>query len=258
MADVSPAKGDLLTHSPSTPSDAPSFSTGAVEGRNAYVGDTEVTPVTASSTDALKSTDATQPAEVDKAALAKSGELSLDDYFASQQPASEKTPATVPNWDDPAKADFFKEFENVLGIPLREAYENYTQAVSSFQELQQRAQEQQMASDLRTLQDAWGVNQTELDTRVEAVLAEIEKMPPHLKAQVDSVEGIQLVWSRLDKGKSVASRQASYAAPKQAEPKYRKSQLREMMQRDPGMYHSLQAEIQRAYAAGQVLDDVGF
>lgn len=166
------------------------------------------------------------------------------------------------DFESPKVQALAKEFKEALGIDLKEAIDNYTQMTQMVQQQTQQRAEQEFQQAATTLKTEWGVNDAELNRRVSAVLDYANKLPEGLRQQFDSVKGVQLLWAQLERKSGGAPPQASSSgdAQRSTNPSgvqtFRKSELMKLMMEKPGTYTKMQAEIERAYAAGKVIDDL--
>lgn len=168
-------------------------------------------------------------------------------------PDSSETPI---DWDSERVRKLSESFKDVLGVDLRETHNMVQQLREQYSAIQERQAEQALQAQLSSLQDSWGVNEAELNRRVNAVVEYASKLPEALRAQVDNPEGFKLIWSRIEQAKSTpVSAKTSGKSETSPQYKFRKSELAEMMMTRPEEYSARQAEIAAAYAKGQVLND---
>ena len=188
-------------------------------------------------------------------------EALLDKAEAEAAPSSGETPddgkTEAPNFDAPEMAAFADQFKKLMGVDLKDAFEQFTTMSQTMAQQQTAIAEQTSQVAVKSLQDKWGVNDAEFNTRVQSVLDYTNKLTPELRAQFDSVDGIDAIWGRLQRNAPTASAtkqgNAPTAAPGQT---FRKSELQEMMIRNPKLYSKLQAAIGAAYESGNVIDDL--
>lgn len=183
-------------------------------------------------------------------------ETSQNDGTADNAPEASDTP----DFNAPEMAKLAEDFKAAMGIDLKQAYETFVQAQEQIIQFQQQRQETELQSTVNSLKSDWGVNDAEFNTRVAAVLDYANKLDPKLRQAVDNPEGIKMLWNQIEKrqasagstpgGKSTPTSGASNV------PTFRKSELFEMMRNNPALYNSRQAEIQRAFEAGRVIDDL--
>lgn len=162
------------------------------------------------------------------------------------------------DWNSDKVKQLGEMFKDVLGVDLKSAHEmvmdlQKQQAVLAEQQAERAFQEQ-----VRSLQDEWGVNEAELNRRLNAVVEYAQKLPEGIRQQVDNPEGFKLLWSRLE-GKQAApktsSRSSASTATSSKKYVFKKSEINSMMMQRPEEYSARQGEIAQAFALGQVLDD---
>lgn len=164
-----------------------------------------------------------------------------------------------PDFETPEAKKLAEQFKEILGVDLKDALKQYTDTAAQLQQMQQQVQEQAAQVALSQLSTAWGVTGAELDKRVERVLKAAEKLSPEQRAKYDSPEGIQKLWARIE---SVKANQAPGSSGKSGTPSgvskqtFKTSELRDMMIKNPVLYNSQQAAIERAFAEGRVVDDL--
>ncbi|UVD33196.1 hypothetical protein [Plectonema phage Pbo-yong3] len=194
----------------------------------------------------------------------------LDEHESSSDTSDTGTADDVPvdetkegvDFDSPKAQALAKEFKDLMGIDLKEAIDNYTRMTEMVQQQTQRQQEQEYQQTVNTLKSEWGVNDAELNRRVEQVLDYAGKLPENLRAQFDSLKGIQLLWAQIERkaGSPPPAARSGGDAQRSTNPTgvttYRKSELMKMMMEQPALYNSRQAEIARAYEMGAVIDDL--
>ena len=186
------------------------------------------------------------------------GEEDVDiDSLLGDDPEEKKEPITA-DPESPQFKDLAKQFQEIMGVDLSTALEQYNQLAAQMSEMQSKVQEREAQDSLKNLQDAWDVTPTELDRRVAKVMQVVNKMTPAQKERYDSLDGIQKLWAKIETA-SAKSAPASGGEKKgkgsTKEPSYKTSELRKMMRENPGLYDKSQALIQAAFAAGRVTDD---
>jgi hypothetical protein len=167
----------------------------------------------------------------------------------------------IPDFSAPEFAELSEQFEASTGIKLAEAAETFAAMQQQLAELQQAQQQDQSESAAKTLMSTWGVQDAEFNRRVDAVLKYVEKMSPERQALYDNVDGIDLIWRRISGDKTPkASKPAQTASASAATTKsgksFKKSELRDMMLRSPRQYQAMESAIDRAYALGNIIDDL--
>lgn len=167
---------------------------------------------------------------------------------------------TAPNFDAPEMQAFNDQFKQLMGIDLKQAFEQYTSLSERFEQQQATIVEQTAQASVRSLQEKWGVNEAEFNTRVEKVLAYTAKLPEATRTQFDSVDGIDRIWSRLSTERSApppnsGGRPSGGSAGADGKT-FRKSELQKMMVENPKLYSSMQAAIRNAYENGGIIDDI--
>lgn len=183
----------------------------------------------------------------------------LDGHEAEKPKETETTTDEVkpPDFEAPEFQAFNDQFKQYMGVDLKTAYEQYAEMTKALSQFQQQTELNTAQQAAQSLQKDWGVNDAEFNRRTEAVMKYADTLPPDLKSQFDSVEGIKLLWARLDKQKAPSAKGGatgtrSASAPQQ----FKKSELFAMMQNDPAKYTSLQGAIKNAYETGNVIDDL--
>lgn len=222
----------------------------------------EDVPIKPRSTTKLLTDDGIQEVHVDAEPLTETVDPLDAIMDAAEKAEVEEAPSsdepTAPNFDTPEAQAFNDQFKQLVGVDLKTAYEQYTSMATAMQEQQAAMQQQQANVAVNALQEKWGVNEAEFNTRVEKVLAYTAKLSESDRAMFDSVDGIDRIWSRIG-GKQSAppisgGRQggADSVQPKT----FRKSELQDMMLNNPKLYSSMQAAIRNAYESGSVVDDI--
>ena len=182
-------------------------------------------------------------------------DIDLDSLLAEDEAPSTPEP---PKPDTPEFKALAKQFQEVMGIDLGEAFTQFSAVTAQMEAMQARIQESDSRDTLQALQDGWDVTPSELDRRVAQVLKVVGKMTPEQKARYDSLEGIQKLWGRIEgsKAKSAPASGGTKATQSTTDvPTFKTSDLRKMMLRDPELYNRQQGVIAAAYAAGRVTDD---
>jgi hypothetical protein len=186
-------------------------------------------------------------------------DLDLDaiiDSLPGDEPTTEPEDVTA-KFDTPEFEGFNKQFKETVGVDVKEAYEAFVQIQKQNEELRQQLEQQQAQVTLSTLSSEWGVTTAELDRRVNKVLqlvAEMEKKSPGSSSKYDSYEGIKQLWSHIEK-KGAKSAPTTGGGKTEPKSKFKASELRQMMHKDPDKYNQLQAVIAQAWANGEVIDD---
>lgn len=183
----------------------------------------------------------------------------LDKADAASSSDEAKPTAEAPDFAAPEFAALNDQFKAALGVDIKEAYDRYNQMSQAFEQQQQQLADQGAQVAAKTLQEKWGVNEAEFNSRVQRVLDYTAKLSPAIRAEFDSIEGIDRLWGRISQRSGSAQPSATKvgAGGGQSQPqKFRKSELRDMMLKNPRLYSSMQAAIASAYESGNVLDDI--
>jgi hypothetical protein len=187
-------------------------------------------------------------------------DLDLDAIIESlpgDEPTSTEPEDVTAKFDTPEFEGFNKQFKETVGVDVKEAYEAFTQIQKQNEELRQQLEQQQAQVTLSTLSSEWGVTTAELDRRVNKVLqlvAEMEKKLPGSSSKYDSYDGIKQLWSHIEK-KGAKSAPTTGGGKTEPKSKFKASELRQMMHKDPDKYNQLQSVIAQAWANGEVIDD---
>lgn len=170
----------------------------------------------------------------------------------------EKKEPIVADPSTPEFKELAKQFQDVMGVDITKALEQFNQMTEQMAAMQSRIQETESRDTLASLQDSWDITPTELDRRVDKVLKVFNKMNDAQKKRYDSLDGIKALWTKIESS-SAKSAPASGGEKKSKgdtkQPSYKTSDLRKMMRENPSLYDSSQALIQAAYKAGRVTDD---
>jgi exonuclease VII large subunit len=211
------------------------------------------------STESAASVETEATPEVAQVESTDNDDDALIDLLADE-PEETTTADTPPDFDSPEMSKLSQDFKKAMGVDLKEAYQQFTQAATQLAEMQSALQEQAAQTALSTLSTNWGVTGEELDKRVKRVLAITEKMSEKDRAKYDSVEGIQKLWDKIASkragqtpGNSGQNGSTSANAGKRT---YKTSELRDLMTRNPTLYNSQQAQIEAAFREGRVIDDL--
>lgn len=216
------------------------------------------------------------PAEQQTDATTSALQALLDQHDASSSDTSEGESAGTPeaadpnaqtsdpnaiDYESPKVKALAEQFQNELGIDLKSAIENYQRMTQIVEQQAQQQAQQEYRTAAQSLMEGWGVNDAEFNRRVSAVLDYANTLPPDLAKQFDSVQGIQLLWTQIEKRSANApTARSSGDAQRSTNPTgaktFRKSELMTMMATNPQAYNAMQAEIMRAYETGNVIDDV--
>jgi hypothetical protein len=191
-------------------------------------------------------------------------EVDLDSIINSLstegEDATPVTPETI-DFSNPKFAELDKGFKEALGIDLKSAFEQFTQAQAIIEQ-QRVAIEQQAGQQLLSqLSKDWGVTDAELDKRVGTLLEIAQKLPEAERAKYDSIDGLKKLWARVEKAKGGGTgtgKKSNGVTGTAGSPKasYKASEIRDMMLKDPALYNRSQALIQAALAEGRVIQDL--
>jgi hypothetical protein len=213
-------------------------------------------------TQATEGVDTSTPTPTSTTAPEAEPEVDLDSIINSLstegEDATPVTPETI-DFSNPKFAELDKGFKEALGIDLKSAFEQFTQAQAIIEQ-QRVAIEQQAGQQLLSqLSKDWGVTDAELDKRVGTLLEIAQKLPEAERAKYDSIDGLKKLWARVEKAKGGSTGKKSNGVTGTAgSPKasYKASEIRDMMLKDPALYNRSQALIQAALTEGRVIQDL--
>jgi hypothetical protein len=188
-------------------------------------------------------------------------ELDIDDIVGSLdsgEEEGEKPPVdTKPDFEKPEFAELSNQFEELMGVDLKTAYEHFTKSAEHIQTLTAKLQEMESQRTLQELQDTWDVTPKELDRRVNAVLKVFDKMKPAQVEKYNNLEGVQKIWESIESKKGGTQVAPSSGGQKPVTPvkRYKQSEIRDMMLNNPTLYDQNQAALSEAFRLGLVDSD---
>lgn len=180
-------------------------------------------------------------------------EQSYDDELAAalaaqnQPPEAEQTPDPTTDTDF---AKFNEDFKKYAGVDFKEAME-------SFQFVRQQVHQQQVNEQKQALANEWGVDATELDSRLTQVRERWQNLKPELQKQYDTNDGIKLIWTYIEKEQAKTQKvvpglqRSSTKLPAGSQAKYDFSQ-RQIDKMSNEEYAKNANRIMNAYANGRV------
>lgn len=218
------------------------------------VVDAEVTEVAEPET-----TEATEVADAE-ATEEKPTDLNaaLDEYEGTTETTEE--PVEEFSYESEQFQALEKFVKDKLGIPsLKDAVE----AINALQEKVASFEQAQAAQTVQTVQNTlqaeWGVTEAEYNRRITLVSeyhSNLLKQNPALAKQLDNAEGIQLIWSRLDKTKKSPGVTAKGVGSVGSKGRtFKKSEITNWMLNDPATYQANAAAIAEARKAGRITND---
>lgn len=181
-------------------------------------------------------------------------ELDLPEDLGIQGEEGEEVPE-LPDTEE-AKA-FAEQFQKYLGISVEEfrtAAQDYKKTIEY---VNQARQEQYYNKAVNSLSQEWGVDQNEVETRLEKVRERFNKYPEDMRNRLDSPEGAKLIWAKIEQEQQrqqpeVPTFQKSSSAGTQGQqrkPRFTREQLAQMT---PEEYSRNNEEIIEAYKLGLV------
>lgn len=159
--------------------------------------------------------------------------------------------------DTPEAKKFAEDFQKYLGFSVdefRQASKDYQQTI---QYINQVRAEQYKIQAQNTLANDWGVDTTEVQSRLEKVKERFNKYPQDMQERLDNVEGAKLIWAKIEQEQGLQSnntqvpqfqRSTQRTAPRQ-QPMFTQRELDNM---SPDEYQRNADRILRAYQLGLV------
>jgi hypothetical protein len=110
--------------------------------------------------------------------------------------------------DTPEAQKFAEDFKQYLGFDISELRDGIQTFKAMQQEIVQYKTQKAVETSMKQLQNEWGVDSGEFDSRMTRILDRFNKYPAELKAKLDNVEGAKLLWAKIEqeeraKGKEV-------------------------------------------------------
>lgn len=169
----------------------------------------------------------------------------LDAEESNDEPEGEpETPEDEP--DKTFEAQFEQHFEKTFGMKPDEA-------VALVQELVQERVDREVRGQLMELKEAWGTDDTETSSRLEAVREVYNTLSPENQAKFNNVKGAQIIWNRLaSSGKAPKLTKGKTATPTKSKPQpmFTQKQIDAMPIKE---YEANAQKIAYAYANGLVV-----
>lgn len=209
---------------------------------------------------------AEQPEATEKPATEEATELSLEEQLAlhdslnPEEPAADATETTTteegaPDWTSEKLVKINTDFKEATGIDLKEGYELMVEMRAELNAIKEGKQQETLQSAATKLQEAWGVNDAEVQRRAAEVAAYAAKLPESMRQAIDNVDGIQLAWQHLQTSK--ANRQLKGKGGVETDGNtrsYSRKQVSDWMRNDPATYDLHAAGIAAARKAGRMTD----
>ena len=214
-----------------------------------YEGITEAS--TDTQTTKVSQEESTQPeqkiAQADSGSLPDLAELDLPEDLGLEAKNEEQKEVA------PEFKKFAEDFEKYMGMPIEQFKASQQEAI---QYVNQVKAEQAKVEATKLLSNEWGVEATEVESRLEQVQERFNKYPEDMRKRLDSVEGAKLIWAKIEQesasrlNKQVPqfqrSRSQSTASPKAM---FTQAEIDKM---SPDVYARNADRILRAYQLGLV------
>jgi hypothetical protein len=168
----------------------------------------------------------------------------------------------VPELPDTEEAKKFAEqFQQYLGISVdefRNAAQDYRKTIEYVNQVRAEQDRKQAMSELS---QEWGVDDNEVQQRLERVQERFNKYPEEMRQRLDNLEGAKLIWAKIQSEESAKQQQQQQVpefqrsktagqAPKAGQqPRFTKEQIAKMT---PAEYEANNEEIIEAYRLGLV------
>ena len=215
----------------------------------------ETSPVATEQPDATE-----KPLTEETAELSLEEQLALHDSLNPEEPAADATDTTTteegaPDWTSEKLVKINTDFKEATGIDLKEGYELMVEMRAELNAIKEGKQQETLQSAATKLQEAWGVNDAEVQRRAAEVAAYAAKLPESMRQAIDNVDGIQLAWQHLQTAK--ASRQLKGKGGVETDGNtrsYSRKQVSEWLRNDPATYDLHAAGIAAARKAGRMTD----
>ena len=215
----------------------------------------EISPVETEQPDATEKSPTEETAE-----LSLEEQLALHDSLNPEEPAADPTDTTTteegaPDWTSEKLVKINTDFKEATGIDLKEGYELMVEMRAELNAIKEGKQQETLQSAATKLQEAWGVNDAEVQRRAAEVAAYAAKLPESMRQAIDNVDGIQLAWQHLQTAK--ASRQLKGKGGVETDGNtrsYSRKQVSEWLRNDPATYDLHAAGIAAARKAGRMTD----
>lgn len=141
--------------------------------------------------------------EESKPSLPSLDELELPPQAESTQPQPEEV--KPPQGEEYEK--FAKDFREYLGFDIDELKAGMQELQQLREYETQRVAQQQQQQELESLRTEWGVDQSELDNRMNMILERFAKYPPEMQQRLDNLEGAKLIWAKLQQESEMSQQQ---------------------------------------------------
>jgi hypothetical protein len=193
------------------------------------------------------------------------GELSLEEQLKlhdelNPEATTEETPEATtedgaPDWTSEKVVQLTESFKEATGIDLKEGYELMMEMRAELSAIKEAKQGEALQVAATQLQQAWGVNDAEVNRRAVEVAAYVAKLPEATRAALDNVEGIQLAWRHIEASKATRQAQRKGAPVIDGNVQtYSRKQVNDWMFNDPATYDKHAAAIAAARKAGRLTD----
>jgi hypothetical protein len=182
--------------------------------------------------------EATETTSNDELSLQEQLELhdSLNPASAEDTPTEAATEDGTPDWTSEKLVKINSEFKEVTGIDLKEGYDLMVEMRAELAAIKEGKQQETLQSAATKLQEAWGVNDAEVQRRASEVAAYAAKLPESMRQAIDNVDGIQLAWQHLQTSK--ANRQSKGKGGVETDGNtrsYSRKQVSDWMRNDPAI-----------------------
>lgn len=203
--------------------------------------------------------DVAPAAEESNNELSLQEQLALHDSLNPEKPEDAPTGAAAedgtPDWTSEKLVKINTDFKEATGIDLKEGYELMVEMRAELNAIKENKQQETLQSAATKLQEAWGVNDAEVQRRAAEVAAYAAKLPESMRQAIDNVDGIQLAWQHLQSSK--ANRQLKGKGGVETDGNtrsYSRKEVSEWMRNDPATYDLHAAGIAAARKAGRMTD----
>lgn len=140
---------------------------------------------------------------------------------------------------------------------LKEAVESIVSLQAKVAEFEQAQSAQTVEKTANQLKSEWNVNEAEYARRINLISdyhSKLRESQPGLAKQLDNVEGMQIIWNRLQKKSPGVSSKGS-KSPASSGPTFKKSDITKWMMHEPATYQANAAAIAEARKAGRITND---
>jgi len=90
---------------------------------------------------------------------------------------------------------FAEDFEKFMGVPLEQFKASQQEAVEYVNQVKA---EQAKVEATKLLSNEWGIESTEVESRLERVQERFNKYPEDMRQRLDSIEGAKLIWAKIE------------------------------------------------------------